>query len=255
MVSTCWNLSQAKREQYETITPLSINKLVGDKCEKADIFNKILFLDELTMWDKKHVLQSIKDNTDKFIFMAGDIDYNGKFYQCNINNDVINPSEIKNSQFVVYTKNYRFDDELNNLLDGLRIAENQREYIDIYFKNNFKNKEDVIFSDNCIGISDLNDVKKDNELTNYFIEKGAKPQYYIKDTRYNLGQYKGAKLNNIPEHKNYECKLFKTIHSFQGLDLKHNEKIIISNKLNFDKNLYYTAFSRARRLDQIIIIN
>lgn len=255
MVSMCWNLSQAKKEEYETLTPLSINKLVGDKCEKADIFNKILFLDELTMWNKKHVLQSINDNKDKFIFMAGDIDYNGRFYQCNIQNEVINPSEIKNCQFVVYTKNYRFDDELNNLLDGLRIAENQREYIDIYFKNNFKNKEDVVFGDNCIGISDLNDVKKDNELTNYFIGKGAKPQYYIKDTRYNLGQYKGAKLDNIPDHKNYECKLFKTIHSFQGLDLKHNEKIIISNKLNFDKNLYYTAFSRARRLDQIIIIN
>jgi hypothetical protein len=127
------------------------------------------------------------------------------------------------------------------------------DYINIHFKNNFKNKEDVIFDDKTVGISDLNDTKLDNELTNYFIGKGTNPQYYIKETK--NGQYRGARINELPTHNNYECKLFKTIHSFQGLDLKQDEKIVISNKKNFDKNLWYTAFSRARRLDQIIILN
>jgi hypothetical protein len=256
MVSTCWNLSQAKKEDYPSLKPLSINKLVGENCEKVEVSNKILLLDELTMWNKKDILQCIKDYKRKFIFMAGDINYNGEFFQCNINNSVINPSTIKNVQFVTYIKNYRFDNELNNILDGLRNCKTKKEqtdYINIYFKNNFKNKEDIIFDDKTIGISDLDDTKLDNELTNYFISKGTKPQYYIKETK--NGQYKGARIDEIPTHNNYESKLFKTIHSFQGLDLKRDEKIVISNKKNFDFNLWYTAFSRARRLDQIIILN
>ncbi len=258
MVSTCWNLTQAKKDEYPSLQALSINKLVDDECRKVKVSNKILFLDELTMWKEADILKAIKENPRKFIFMAGDIDYNGRYYQCSMGQTIINPSTIKNIQFVTYTKNYRFDDELNNILDGLRkciTKQEQTDYINIYFKNNFKNKEDVIFDDKTIGISDLNDSKQDNELTNYFISKGGSPQYYIKNTNYELKQYKGARLDEIPSHNNYECKLFKTIHSFQGLDLKRDEKIVISNKKNFDFNLWYTAFSRARRLDQIIILN
>ncbi len=51
-----------------------------------------------------------------------------------------------------------------------------------------------------------------------------------------------------------EAKLFKTIHSFQGLDLTENNKIVISINFNFDYNLYYTALSRARRSEQIMLI-
>jgi hypothetical protein len=210
------------------------------------------------MWEEKDVIEAITSYTTKFIFIAGDVDYNGRFYQCNLQNKVIVPSKIKNIQFVKYIKNYRFDNELNNLLDGLRecnTPEQQLNYINIHFKNNFKNKEDIIFDDKTIGISDINDSKNDNGLTNYFLSKGANPQYFIKTTIFNKGEYKGAKLDRIPDHNNYECKLFKTIHSFQGLDLKHDEKIIISNKKNFDTNLWYTAFSRARRLNQITILN
>jgi len=258
MVSCCWNLTQAKKEEYETLKPLSINKLIGmtngEKTEKVNIKSKYLFFDELTMWNKKDVLSAIKDYQNKFIFLAGDIDYNGRFYQCNLNNDVIKPNEIKNCQFVVYIKNYRFDEELNNILDGLREhekIEDQIKYINTHFKDNFKNKEDVEFNNKCIGISDIKDTE---EITNYFISKGAEPRYYIKNTNINKGEYRGANLDRIPDHQNYECKLFKTIHSFQGLELKRDEKILISVKKYFDNNLFYTAFSRARNINQIIIL-
>ena len=258
MVSCCWNLTQAKKEEYETLKPLSINKLIGKtndkKTEKVKIKSKFLFFDELTMWNKKDILSSIKDYQNKFIFLAGDIDYNGRFYQCNLDNEVIKPNEIKNSQFVVYVKNYRFDEQLNNILDGLREhekIEDQIKYINIHFKDNFKNKEDVEFDNKTIGISDIKDTE---ELTKHFISKGTEPQYYIKNTNINKGEYKGARLDKEPDHQNFECKLFKTIHSFQGLDLKRDEKIIISVKKYFDNNLFYTAFSRARNLNQIIIL-
>lgn len=260
MVSACWNLTQAKKEEYEELKPLSINKLIGKtgdkKSEKVKVTSKIIFLDEATMWKKEDILQVIADYPNKFIFIAGDVDLNGRFYQCTLQQEVIIPSEI-NCQFVTYIKNYRFDDELNRLLDGLRLCkskEDRKEYVYTYFKNNIQKKENVIFDDKTIGISDLNDTKNDDELTNYFLSKGATKQYYIKNTIFNKGQYKGARLESIPDHNNYECKLFKTIHSFQGLDLKDDEKIVISNKRNFDTNLYYTAFSRARRLNQIILL-
>jgi hypothetical protein len=258
MVSCCWNLTQAKKEEYETLKPLSINKLVGitndKKTEKVNIKSKFLFFDELTMWNKKDVLSAIKDYQNKFIFLAGDIDYDGRFYQCNLDNEVIKPNEIKNCQYVVYVKNYRFDEQLNNILDGLREhekIEDQIKYINIHFKDNFKNKEDVDFDNKTIGISDIKDTE---ELTKHFISKGTEPQYYIKNTNINKGEYKGARLDKEPDHQNFECKLFKTIHSFQGLDLKRDEKIIISVKKYFDSNLFYTAFSRARNLNQIIIL-
>jgi hypothetical protein len=258
MVSCCWNLTQAKKEEYETLKPLSINKLVGktngEKTEKVKIKSKFLFFDELTMWNKEDILTGIKEYPNKFIFLAGDIDYNGRFYQCNLDNEVIVPNEIKNCQFVVYTTNYRFDQELNNILDGLREHEeikDQLKYIKTHFKDNFKNKEEIDFDNKTIGISDIKDTE---ELTNYFISKGTEPQYYIKNTNINKREYKGARLDIKPDHKNFECKLFKTIHSFQGLDLKRDEKIIISVKKYFDNNLFYTAFSRARNLKQIIIL-
>ena len=260
MVAKCWNLTQNKKDEYETIRPLTINKITGKTnnktSEKVKVTNDIIFLDEATMLDEKEINQIIQEYPHKFIFIAGDIDYNGRYYQCSMNNKIIKPCEL-NCQFVIYLENFRFEPNFNQLLDNFRkcdTREKQIEFINIHFKNNIQSIENVVYDDKCIGISDLNDTKHDNKLTNYFLKKGATPQYYIKTSYVHLKQYRGAKLDEKPTHSNYECKLFKTIHSFQGLDLKYDEKIIISNKRNFDLNLYYTAFSRARRLDQIILI-
>ena len=167
----------------------------------------------------------------------GDIDEDGKFYQCSIDKNIINPSNY-DIQYTKYTKSYRFNDELNNKLDYLRKFMNEVyddefknfkvvNYIKKAFKDNFFNKEDVIFNDNDIGISGKNDIlNNDNKLTKYFVNKGTKPQYFIKTTYRNKNQLKGQQLENKPDHNNYEEKLFKTIHSFQGLDLDDNNKII-----------------------------
>ena len=101
-------------------------------------------------------------------------------------------------------------------------------------------------------------MKNNNEetrLSQYFIKKGTKEQYYIKNTDLRRGHFKGQQLETKPDHTNYEIKLFKTIHSFQGLDLNNDNKIIIHIGSNFDFNLFYTALSRARRVDQIVLLN
>jgi hypothetical protein len=131
-----------------------------------------------------------------------------------------------------------------------------KEYVYKNFSECLKNKEDIIFSDCDVGISGTNDLgEKSDGLTSYFVnEKNIKPQIFIKKTDLYKGLLKGRRLASIPDHSNYELKLFKTIHSFQGLDLTNDNKIIIGIKNNFDYNLFYTALSRARRIDQINII-
>jgi hypothetical protein len=272
--SSCWNLIQGQKSKYSNLMGFSLPNLTGKcgtfKTEKAIIPNcKYLIIDELTLINYKDIETIINDINYKnsFIFLLGDIDYKGFYYQCSLPSiKVIKPINY-NFQYVYYNKTFRFNNELFNILKKLRYYminyNNSKDKLNIiknkvkkYFKNCFYNKEDIIFNNDDIGISDINDFENnDNELTNYFINKGTQPQYFIKTTNKNNGQLKGQKLSEIPNHNNYECKLFKTIHSFQGLDLNENNKIIISISKNFDYNLFYTALSRARRLDQIIIIN
>ena len=265
--TSCWNLIQGIKNKYPDILGYSLPNLTGQcmgtKTEKIKNTNlKYIILDELTLTDSKTIKQIINDPEYKqcYIFLLGDIEYNGIFYQCTLPTiSVLKPNQI-NCQYVKYTKTYRFNEELNNKLMVLRDLMKKEESIgelNRFVENNFNfyNKKDIIFNENDVGISAINDYENnENELTNYFINKGTKPQYFIKTTNKAKGQLKGQQLLEKPLHNNYECKLFKTIHSFQGLDLNDDNKIIISITKNFDYNLLYTALSRARRVDQIFLI-
>ena len=268
----CWNLIQGIKQKYKGVLGYSIPSLMGEmsndeyggkKKQVQKVYNsniKYIIIDEATLWDEKIFYKISNDYKDCFIFVIGDVEDDGFFYQCNIQNKVIdNKKNIFHS--VKYFKNYRFDENLNNKLDILR-AEMKKNYnnnhiletVKQLFGDRFFNKEDINFGDNDIGISEKDDTKNEDELTNYFINKGAKPRYYIKRTYKEKNQLRGQEIMEEPMHKNFELKLFKTIHSFQGLDLTNNNNIIISCKTNFDKNLFYTALSRARREDQIYIM-
>ena len=122
------------------------------------------------------------------------------------------------------------------------------------FKDNYV-KDLVNYTDKSIGISSNNDLGEASQgLTDYFINKGAVEKYYVKTTDLNKRLYRGMKLNEKPNNNNYEMKLFNSIHSYQGQTIEQDENLIISFNKVFEYNLFYTAFSRARRLDQIHII-
>jgi hypothetical protein len=266
----CWNLIQGKKQDYKNIIGLSINKLTGKvngkACEKTSSSSiRIIVIDEATLLNDSDIKLIIDEYDYAYIFILGDVEQSGFYYQCSNQNQVINPSLINNLQYIEYTKTFRFDSNLNNKLDDLRtfMKLNHKdqyktikinEYIKSNFKDNFKSKDTITYNNSDVGICATDDYKKDNNLTKYFTEKGTIPKYFVKTTNLYKGQIRGQELESKPEHSNYEEKLFKTIHSFQGLDLNHNNKIIISVDKCFDYNLYYTAISRARRLDQIIFI-
>jgi len=267
--TSCWNLIQGQKLKYSDIIGYSLPMMTGGsglcKCEKVKNNNiKYIIIDEVTLIEEIDIFKIINDYKHCFIFIVGDVDSDGFYYQCSNQNTVIKPDE--KMQYIKYNKSYRFNDELKNRLDHLRIQmkhykddKNKKifinKYVQYYFKECYYNIDSIKFNNDDIGISGTNDiVKNENKLTEYFINNGAKPRYYIKTTNKNNGQLRGQEIDGEPTHKNYEMKLFKTIHSFQGLDLNDNNNIIISVKNNFDYNLFYTALSRARRIDQIKII-
>lgn len=265
----CWNLISEQKKSHNEIIGLSLPKLTGEmNGQKVDKYSgkniRYIVIDEATLIDSKVIKQIIKEFWWCFIIILGDVDYDGNYYQCSVQNKVIKPNTIKNLQYIAYTKSYRFDNELNGKLDKLRCQMTNKEPNTIYqfvkkvFGDNFKNKSEVSFEDGDIGICSLKKGNFDNKtclLDDYFIKKGAKPQYVIANTILEKNQLRGQILDEKPTHKNYIQTLFRTIHSFQGCQLSETNKIIIYLDSLFDRNLLYTALSRARRCDQIIIID
>ncbi len=266
----CWNLIQGKKQDYKNIIGLSINKLTGKvngkTCEKTNNTHiRVIVIDEATLLNNDDISDIIDEYYYAYIFILGDVEKDGFYYQCSNQNKVIKPSDYKMMQYIEYTTSYRFDSNLNNKLDDLRTfmkanhkdqlkTHKIQQYVKSNFQDNFKSKDIITYNNSDVGICATDDYKKDNNLTKYFTDKGTSPKYFIKTTNIYKGQLRGQELESKPDHSNYEEKLFKTIHSFQGLDLNHNNKIIISVDKCFDYNLYYTAISRARRLDQIVFI-
>ena len=266
--TTCWNLIEGLGKKYGDIIGLSLPKLTGkmdgsnvEKAYRPQIKN--IIIDEATLIDIQTIKDIIKMYPHCYIYILGDIDMDGTYYQCSMMNKVINPSKM-NCQYVKYTKTYRFNPELDDYLNDLRnkmieYKGNTRElkkWVEgSLIKSCYKSIDDITYNTDDVGISCNNEMgDKSKHLTEKFIARGAKPKYFIKNTYLHKKQMRGQELFEIPDHKNYEMKLFKTIHSFQGLDLNENNKIIIDLSCVFDYNLIYTAFSRARRIDQIQII-
>jgi len=262
--TSCWNLISAQKAIKNEIIGLSLPKLTGnmngitvDKYKGSNI--RYIIVDEKTLVNNKTLKQIIKEYYWCIIFVLGDIDDDGSMYQCTLAKEEYKPWRW--GQYIRYDKTYRFDEELNNKLMNLRqyaVNDSYSIYSQVkkLFSNNFKKFEDVRFNEGDVGISCLQNVK-DNKciLSDKFIKQGAKPQYVIKNTVLEKNQLRGQILNEKPNHKNYIETLFRTIHSFQGCQLNHNNKIIIYLNSLFDKNLLYTALSRARRVDQIVIID
>jgi hypothetical protein len=263
VVSSCWNLSEAFKLEFPHIKNLSINKALGEQCERVEIKESVIFCDELTMWDGEQVKQLISLYPTKIIILCGDIDFNGVYFQLDSGfNTVLNLDDIApNFQIVKYIKNYRFDDDLNLILDNMRTITNKKELIK-YTRESFKfmKLEDITFNNQFIGLTDTHDDgnQKSEYIENNF--KDVEKNYFIAKTNYNKSEFKGARVDDITKTNNYELKFFHTCHSFQGQTIKDKNLIIsISDfekyEFNHLKRMIYTATSRAKTRNRIIFID
>ena len=272
--SNCWELIQATADEFKEFgVGLSLPKLTGEmnkqKVEKYDTnYIKCKVIDELTLNNRQTVETILKqDNGRCFIFLIGDIDFDGFFYQASISKDIFNPSKYENIQYVKYSKTYRFDNELNDKLNIIREfmkKGNRNPYllfneVKRHFKDNFYSKDEIIFNSEDVGISALKPINEKGEckFSEQFFKNGSIKQYYNTETKFKNKIYKGGRVDEtFKDNKNITCSLFRTIHSYQGRQLNNGENriIILLNSL-FDYNLLYTALSRARRVNQIVIID
>jgi hypothetical protein len=250
----------------------SLPRLTGENCEKIKLspFTKYIILDELTLINESIIKKIISLYPSKRFIFIGDIDEDGYYYQCSLSEDLIKGFSVLNPvnydlQIIKYLNNYRFDYILNEKLDSLRQfmrknsrSNNKFSLLNQYIKENFKecfiNKNQVNYNNFDFGISGYQENKRDFAYTQYFINNGATPKYYINKTVYYNDIIKGSESYDKYNHKNQEIRLFQSIHSTQGKTIKDGQLLIILER-NFDYNLYYTALSRARRISQIKIIN
>jgi hypothetical protein len=283
--SLAWERGVDFRQKYKTesnkIIISSIPKILNAGVVKTGQELKIpkttkyIILDEPTLISEDEIIQIKNKYYDKIIILVGDIDADGYYYQCALsesikkNFKVINPSNYPNLQIINYTQNYRFESELNDKLDNLRQQmriikaeynenETQCEQLEKYilneFKQNITNKQNIKIEADDMGISGLQESKFNMKYTKYFINRGSTPKFYTIKTFINKDEYRGQTSENVTNDKNQEIRLFSTIHSTQGKTVSDNGKVIIIIEKTFDFNLWYTALSRARRLDQIKII-
>ena len=153
----------------------------------------------------------------------------------------------------LFTKNYRFKcEKLKDLSNYLRInKDNKINYNSLgvqtitlnELKKKYK-KEDIILRYN-------NELKKGNKLKiNYTEIFKDIPKYKITA---NYSKYKNGEIvYEDLKGFNRELRHAFTVHSVQGITFDNNIYIDIKN---FDNELFYTAISRARKLNQIYIIN
>lgn len=256
----------------------SLNRLIGEvnnrKCDKLikNPFSKIEVIDELTLVNDSVIKHRIKELNEKgkILFIIGDVNDDGFNYQCSLNSSFVdgfkmfNPNDY-NCQFIDYTTNYRFDEELNIKLDRLREfmeinknENNKNELVYDYVLNNFSeciyHKSMINFNRGDMGISAYQESKRNFVYTNYYLEQGAEPRYYVNKTIYNKNIIKSHCSYEKPYHNNYEVRLFESVHSSQGKTCPINNQLLIIIEKNFDYQLLYTALSRARNLKQIKLI-
>ena len=120
----------------------------------------------------------------------------------------------------------------------------------LHFRDRIFDKQDVEYLENDIGMSFLKDSAY---YTDYFLKRGSDIKYKYINTDLRKGITRGMITDE--NSKKTKVALFNSCHSMQGLEVPDNGRLIVIVNSKFDAGLFYTAASRCKRLDQLIIIN
>lgn len=233
--------------QYDTM-----HKFIGNGClsrrSETENIPSVILIDELTMHDGNDIQKAIEMYPECLIFVAGDID-SKQWFQCR-NGDNGEFKELwqpMDWRYVFFEKDYRsLDNELKKF--KLDIRQKMREVftngktgdamkIKNWVLENYKtiSMEDAItkFTTGDIWISGTH--KTNAELLSKGIISG-----YIKNKQI------------VYEPEGAEKRGSFTTHSFQGLTI--SDKRVFITMDNFEYAMFYTAVSRVRKFEQIILV-
>ena len=279
-VSYMWRLTTEKMIEYN-INGICFKKLIGDGCksyleENKNNLPKRIFIDEMTMNESISVKKIMKMYPYVQFFLAGDIDYNGDYYQCSSADveNVINPCEIKNMKFIQRTENFRVKD--NILLERLNKLRKymKKSNFDTYMITKYVEE---LFNDRMVDFQkSMYDYKNDWILVSVINGKKSQVDYY--NNLCNGKKYKCIKHNSNDIYKkinggeaylngeiitdpkeDLQTSKWKrqdayTIHSVQGMTVKSPSKVFIDLNFIFCARQLYTALSRCENLHQIYLI-
>lgn len=257
-VSPSWKLARTKKLEFPNIDVSVWNRVFNNSNFIDKIIKKynVLIIDEISM---------LSDNQKNFIFdkykslkiiMCGDLGYQLP----PVDNDVCNILSFQN--IIEHKNDFRCSDPLlinikNNLRDMIKNNYNSI-IINNWVINHFKSLNKCINIDELISLYNINDMilSGTNEIkdfyTKLFINKFKNEKYYITNTNKYYCNGDIIISDVIPTNCVYQIRHCFTVHSIQG-ETVYN-KLFIDSKKMFNSNIFYTAISRAKTLEQIFII-
>jgi len=258
-IAPSWKLARNKQEEYKCDVSVWARVITKD----PEVYNQIkrkynvLIFDEVSMMTNESKLLIFNIYKDLKIIFCGDIGYQLPCIN-NIKYEEINKEGFNN--YLEFNTDYRSNDIiLNRIKKYLRssIEENNRlEYYKVkkYLLENIK----LISNEELLDKYDINDMilTHKNKCKDIYTE-------LLKDKFKDINKYYITNNNSIYSNGDIiigekpeaicEIRHCFTVHCIQGETARHNLYINITDIK--DLKMLYTAISRAKRLDQIYLIN
>lgn len=263
MTDTCYNnilfvtpqhvLGADVKEKYGN-TYTTIHKLIGIDCvpwKDEKPYPAVLFVDELTQIHAAWIQKVFEMYPDSLIFVAGDISYNGQWFQCR-GGDGMNYTEIwKPTCDVVEIAGDRrsLDSELKNFKILIR------EYMKSIFIDG-NSGEEYLMRDWCMkhcATVDFFTAASMFSSGDTWIAGTHRTSNALLSLGIVSGYYKPGGFVSSSEADGYMKRGSFTIHSYQGKTV-NSGKIFISISDCFEYAMFYTAVSRAVRFDQLVFV-
>jgi hypothetical protein len=218
-VSPTNELARQKREDYNT-NATTLHKLTGEKCRSyEELYGTppVIFIDEITQCEAEMINKAISLYPNSLIFIAGDVDEQGRHFQCKYGNQIWKPT----LPVIHFTQDYRsLTPTLTKMKEDLR---------------HFMKQDPSPYDVKLYAHKHFNHISKDEAITNF-----------TTDDIWIAGTHKYIKT--IP-HKVH------TTHSYQGKTINPPSKLYISTNDLFEHTMFYTALSRVRHHEQLVFVD
>jgi len=212
-------LGKDKVLEYSLKHYTTIHRLIGEKCRsyKEEYgMPPVIFVDELTQIESSFITRLIDLYPDSLIFIAGDVDGEGRHFQCKYSNQIWKPS----FPIIQFNEDYRAK---TNTLKQMKQA----------LRNYMK-----------------------TDPTAYEIKEYVKLNYPLTKKETAISNFTDQDVWIAGTHKYIKTLPFKvhTTHSYQGKTISSPTKLYISIDDMFEHTMFYTAMSRVQSDQQIIVV-
>jgi hypothetical protein len=252
-VSPSWKLARNKQNEYKSNVSVWA-RLITEDVEMIGYikrYNNVLLIDEVSMLSEHQKEKIFEIYDDMKVIFCGDLGYQLP----TITGEEMTPAGF--DEIIQNDTNYRTNDV--QLLELLRVLRQMISYdlncyeINKFVIDEFKRFNRIITKEELSQKYDVKDMilTGTNETKNVYTEMFKHiEKYYCKENNrvYCNGD---IIIGEKPDCKS-ELRHAYTTHSIQG-ETAYNNLFIDASKM-FDARMFYTALSRAKRLDQIYII-